>query len=223
MVAFTIRRLVNNSLVNEEASFQLEHLCADVANEPEVVVDASQVWREVVAALEADVALATRELVDGAVEVPVKHSGRSLVRMHQDFVNLLVVQRRYSTVLPRRGSSVGRASFKRSWVLFLWRYVGLNPGRGIRWYEKILANAARTFLFCVMWYLAKKWKLIARIGKIIEKSYSAAVTVCFLRIRIRYEAMERYFAGTILTPIALHIVKNWCCFSCLLRQIDLII
>ena len=43
MVTFTIRRLVNNSLVNEEASFQLEHLCADVANEPEVVVDASQV------------------------------------------------------------------------------------------------------------------------------------------------------------------------------------
>ena len=40
----------------------------------------------------------------------------------------------WSVVWPRRGSSVGGASFKRSWVdATLLTDVGSNPGRDIRW------------------------------------------------------------------------------------------
>ena len=42
-MAFAFSRLMNDSLVDEETPLQLEHLGADVAHEPEVVVNATQV------------------------------------------------------------------------------------------------------------------------------------------------------------------------------------
>jgi len=43
MMAFSLCRLMYYTLVNEETSFELEHLGADVADEPEVVMNATQV------------------------------------------------------------------------------------------------------------------------------------------------------------------------------------
>ena len=87
-MALSFRRLMYNSLMNEKTSFEFEHFGANVADESEVVVNATQVRRELVAGLERNVALSARVLVDHPVQVTVQHSGGSLVRMHQHFVNL---------------------------------------------------------------------------------------------------------------------------------------
>ncbi len=43
MMSLSFSRLMDNALMNEETSLEFEHLCADVADEPEVVMNATQV------------------------------------------------------------------------------------------------------------------------------------------------------------------------------------
>jgi len=69
--------------VDEQTSFQLKHLGTDVADESEVVVNATQVWREVVTGLEGGVTLAARVLVDDSVQVTVQHP--CFRQRHKDF------------------------------------------------------------------------------------------------------------------------------------------